>query len=204
MTFQTRTIAKRPGTYMEAGETGVHVNRITLSAEPWAVDEEPKKHQRPEPEKLEAIFSAKSEGHFWDVIRTVKTPQVARPRTLPQKPTPATEEKYADKWAALCRREGHMRGLPLSTDLQRQRGSAGGLVSQQHDGLPDYMARALRHFSRGDDTTNGMAAAIKMSDSRGKEAVRKLRSYGFIQSTAHSGGRSFHAITQLGLEAICK
>jgi hypothetical protein len=195
MTFQTRTIAKRPGTYMEAGETGVHVNRITLRAEPWDKPElKPElkpEHQRPAP------------GRFAPI--SVRTPTVAKVKVLqPDRFAQWDQDVLADEWKALCRREGHMRGLPLSTELQRQRGSAGGLVSQQHDGLPDYMARALRHFSRGDDTTNGMAAAIKMSDSRGKEAVRKLRSYGFIQSTAHSGGRSFHAITQLGLEAICK
>jgi hypothetical protein len=191
MTFQTRTIAKRLGTYMDAGETGVHVNRITLRAEPWIVPEQPKDHKRPDPGRFEAI--------------SVRTPTIAKVRSEhPDRFAQWDEDVLADEWKALCRREGHMRGLPLSTDLQRQRGSTGGLVSQQHDGLPDYMARALRHFSRGDDTTNGMAAAIKMSDSRGKEAVRKLRSYGFIQSTAHSGGRSFHAITQLGLGAICK
>ncbi len=191
MTFQTRTIAKRPGTYMDAGETGVHVNRVTLRAEPWAEPELKPEPQRPAPGRFEPI--------------SVRTPTIAKVRVLqPDRFAQWDQDVLADEWKTLCRREGHMRGLPLSTDLQRQQGSAGGLASQQHDGLPDYMARALRHFSRGDDTTNGMAAAIKMSDSRGKEAVRKLRSHGFIQSTAHSGGRSFHAITQLGLEAICK
>jgi hypothetical protein len=191
MTLQTRTIAKRTGTYMEAGETGVHVNRVTLRAEPWAVPEEPKEHQRPAPGRFEPI--------------SVRTPTIAKVRDEnPDRFAEWEEDFLADEWKALCRREGQMRGLPLSTELQRQRGSAGGLVSQQHDGLPDYMARALRHFARGDDTTNGMAVAIKMSDSRGKEAVRQLRSYGFIQSTPRSGGGAFHAITQLGLKAIGK
>ena len=63
MTFQTRTIAKRPGTYMDTGETGVHVNRITLRAEPWDEPELKPEHQRPAPSKLEAVFSAKSGGH---------------------------------------------------------------------------------------------------------------------------------------------
>jgi hypothetical protein len=193
MTFQTRTIAKRTG--FHCGDDRSHVNRIKVSLEPWPQTElEPElkpEHQRPVPGKFEAI--------------SVRTPTVAKVRVLqPDRFAQWDQDVLADEWKALCRREGHMRGLPLSTDLQRQRGSAGGLVSQQHDGLPDYMARALRHFSRGDDTTNGMAAAIKMSDSRGKEAVRKLRSYGFIRSSAPGGGRCFHAITQLGLEAICK
>ena len=191
MTFQTRTIAKRAGTYMDAGENGVHVNRVILRAEPWDKPELKPEHQRPAPGKFERI--------------SVQTPTIAKVRVLhPDRFAQWDQDLLADEWKALCRREGHMRGLPLSTDLQQQRGSAGGLISQQNEGLPDYMARALRHFSRGDDTTNGMAAAIKMSESRGKEAVRKLRSYGLIQSTQHSGGRSFHAITQLGLKAIAQ
>lgn len=47
MQMITRAIPRRPGTYMQPGDDGLQVNRVTLRAEPWAV--QPVEAERPRP-----------------------------------------------------------------------------------------------------------------------------------------------------------
>ena len=177
MTFQTRTIAKRGGSYMQPGHDGLRVNNITIPAEPWVNDVTiVPEHPRPEPGKFAAI--------------TVKTPEVARPSAPSSKRVPASEEEYAIRWAALCRKEGHMPGVPRDAQARRD-----------CPAFDAYLKAALVHLVQGEDNRAGLADAIGVTDGQTiSDIVRELRSKDYLL-TYRRGRFTMMALSYLGEKA---
>jgi hypothetical protein len=151
MTFQTRIVAKRPGTYMQPGADGVHINRVTLRAEPWAVPEVEVIHARPAAGKFEAI--------------SVRTPQVPKVRV----PCPDTfaandEDKLRDAWIAGIRPDA--KRMEVRSHVQRCTQAAYDAVA--------------RHLRAHPDTRHGTMEATRLAESTVDYALRQLRKEGNI------------------------
>jgi hypothetical protein len=171
MTFQTRTIERRTGTHW--GDDRSHINRITLGAEPWAEAElKPElkpEHQRPAPGKLEAVFSAKSGGHVWDVIRTVRTPTIAKVRVdCPDTYANNDEDTLREHWIA---------GIPakLRKGYREPRGYEPARPVDRA-----VLAAIVKHLRQSTDTRGGVMGALHLSEKTVDRAFRELRDTGVL------------------------
>ena len=152
------TVEKRAATQMSIGGYSKYqpVNRISLAAAPWDVQPVEAEHKRPEPVKFGAI--------------TVRTPEVARPRATSSKCVPASEEEYAIRWSALCRKEGHIQCLPRDAQARRE-----------CPAFDAYLRAALAHLLKGEDNRAGLSEAIGVADGQTvADIVRDLRSNDYL------------------------
>jgi ribosomal protein S25 len=152
MTFQTRIIARRGSTYMQPGHDGVHVNKITLRAEPWTVAEPEAEHPRPAAGKFEAI--------------SVRTPQVPKVRVPCPDTFAANDEDFLRKaWIAGIRPDA--KRLEVRSHQQR-------CTQEAYDAV-------AKHLRASPDTRHGIMQATRISESTVDYALRQLREEGNVE-----------------------
>ena len=171
MTFQTRTIAKRPGTYMDAGDNGVHVNRVTLRAEPWDKPELKPEHPRPAPGKFEAV--------------SVRTPTIAKVRE-------ECDDTYANNDEDTLR-EHWTAGIPakLRKGYREPRGYEPARPVDRA-----VLASIVKHLRQSTDTRGGVMGALRLSEKTVDRAFRELRDTGVLSKRYDSAVKlCFYRVT---------
>lgn len=158
MNMITRTVIKRAITHTSAAKD--RLNAVSLLSEPW--------HQ-PEPEQPEHPRPA-DVPHYRVASPKIEPVAASRPRATSSKCVPASEEEYAIRWAALCRKEGHGQGLPMSAQARRE-----------CPAFDAYLKAALAHLLKGEDNRAGLAEAIGVADGQTvADIVRDLRSNDYL------------------------
>jgi hypothetical protein len=180
MNMITRTVIKRAVTHTSAAKD--RPNAVSLRSEPW--------HQ-PEPERPEHPRPADG-PHYRMAPPKIEAASVAvaRPRATSSKCVPASEEEYAIRWAALCRKEGHRQCLPISAQARRE-----------CPAFDAYLKAALAHLLHGEDNRAGLAEAIGVTDGQTvADIVRDLRSEDYLL-TYKRGRFTMMSLSLLGEKA---
>lgn len=179
MNMITRTIAKRAGTYMQHGHNGVHVNRVTLLAEPWAVPEVEAVNARPAPGIFDAI--------------SVRTPQAPQPRA------PITDRFSA--WDEDALREEWMEGIAEAMRKGYRPKRAASEVTTRPS------AKSLRavmdHLSQGPDTRTGIMFSTQLSHQTMHRVSAELRDTGMVV-LSKAKGVSTYTLTPRGHVALAE
>lgn len=171
MNMITRTVARRPGTYMQPGADGVHINRVTLLAEPWAVPEVAVVHPRPAPGKFEAV--------------SVRTPQVPKVRV----PCPDTfadndQDELREKW---------MKGIRPDTKRIEARAHQQRCTQEAYDAV-------AKHLRASPDTRHGIMEGTRISESTVDYALRQLREEGNVEGQWGGPGNRCKLYAWVGAE----
>jgi hypothetical protein len=135
MNMQTRIIEKRAVTFMQAGDNGVHVNRITMPVMPWEKPEQEPEHKRPADDRQFKLTTPKIER------RKPQSPQRDRFAEWDQ-------DLLRDEWEALCRAEGHKAGMP--PDLVKQQNAARQGAAKRLPQTSRTMVMLLEKLRHGD------------------------------------------------------
>ena len=159
MTFQTRIVAKRPGTYMQPGADGVHINRVTLRAEPWAVPEVEVIHARPAAGKFEAI--------------SVRTPTIAKVRV-------PSVDRFAE-WDEDTLRDEWMNGIP--EHLRRGYKPRNTIAEAPARPSAKSLRTVMDHLAEAPDTRLGVMAATGLSHQTMARVIHELRDTGMVTLT---------------------
>jgi DNA-binding HxlR family transcriptional regulator len=159
VTFTTKTVAKRAGTYMQPGHDGLHVNNITLRAAPWDVPEVKAVHPTPAAGKFEAI--------------SVRTPTIAKVRV-------PFADRFAE-WDEDTLRDEWMNGIP--EHLRRGYKPRNTIAEAPARPSAKSLRTVMDHLAEAPDTRLGVMAATGLSHQTMARVIHELRDTGMVTLT---------------------
>ena len=184
MTFQTRTVIKRPETYAQTLNEKTHVNRITLKALPWETVPEEKQHPRPVEQPQFKVSSPRV---------SVKTYQPT------DDPFSAWDEsELAERMLASTKSEGQRSRMPSDPRVLKENGAKRAKPRREFSSV---MIRLLSHLHHGDVSRAALRIIFGNSGSFNAQR-RRAEELGWVKGGAGPNDRMW--ITSSGIRALAE